>query len=303
MLGRFTGPDRLARIAEVLLRQHPVQGNQAVADELAAVADLKSYAVGEILIQQDGDDNEIYFILDGRVSILVNGRQVAERKSGQHVGEMALIDPAGRRTATVIAAVDTTVARVEAEKFIPIADRHPSMWRRLAIELVERFRQRGASLSPPNPVPRVFIGSSVEGLAVAKAIQSGLSHSGANVETWTQNVFTASSGTMESLEKKAATTDLAILVATADDATKIRGKKVAVARDNVIFELGLFMGAIGRDRTVFVIPRGAKLHIPSDLLGITPLDYDPPPDLADLPARLGHVCTEIERLIKGKGAR
>ena len=122
-------------------------------------------------------------------------------------------------------------------------------------------------------------------------------------ETWTQNVFTASFGTMEALEKKTASADFAVLVATADDATKMRGKKVPVARDNVIFELGLFMGAISRPRTVFVIPRGANLHIPTDLLGITPLDYQPATDPADLPARLGHVCTEIEQMIKTLGAR
>ena len=303
MLHRFTGPDGKVRLADALLRQHPVQGNQTVADELAAAAELHVIPAGTSFIEQDGTDNDIYFILDGRTSVRVNGRHVADRSSGQHIGEMALIDPVGRRVAAVVAVTETTVAKVDALQFIPIADRHPAVWRRQAIELVERLRQRGANIRAPNSEPRVFVGSSVEGLPVLNAIQAGLSHLRAVVEPWTQNVFTPSAGTMEALEKKVETSDFAVLVATADDAATMRGKDVNVARDNVVFELGLFMGALGRPRTVFVTPRGADLHIPSDLLGITPLTYQVPTNLADLPAKLGPVCIEIAKLVETMGPR
>src|SRR4051794_4472052 len=106
--------------------------NLARFSSVAAVAQLVSFNPQDVLIQQDGDDNDILFILDGRVSVLVNGRQVAERSGGHHVGEMALIDPVGRRSATVVAVTHTTVAKVTAEHFVPIADKHPSVWRRLA---------------------------------------------------------------------------------------------------------------------------------------------------------------------------
>ena len=302
MMHRFTGPAGIANLGEALLRQSPVQGNAEVAKALAEAATLHQFAPSDVLLAQDGDDNDISFILDGRVSVLVNGRQVSERAGGQHVGEMALIDPVGRRSATVVALTTTLVAKVSAEAFVPIADAHPKVWRLLAVELVERFRQRGASLSAPNVEPQVFIGSSVEGLPVAKAIQAGLAYVPALVETWSTNVFTASSGTMETLTAKAAKADFAIFVATADDTLMVRDSTVPAVRDNVIFELGLFIGALGRMRTVFVMPRDVEMHIPTDLLGITPLKYKSG-TIEELPARLGPVCTEIETLIRKHGPK
>ena len=41
------------------------------------------------------------FLLAGRVSVVVHGREVAIRSAGQHVGEMGMIDPAAPRCASV----------------------------------------------------------------------------------------------------------------------------------------------------------------------------------------------------------
>lgn len=46
--------------------------------------------------------------------------------------------------------------------------------------------------------------------------------------------------------------DFAILILTPDDTAVSGGRSKNVARDNVIFELGPFMGALGRDRTFVV---------------------------------------------------
>jgi predicted nucleotide-binding protein len=50
-------------------------------------------------------------------------------------------------------------------------------------------------------------------------------------------------------------------------------KKKPSPRDNVIFELGLFMGALTRTRTFVLAPSQVDLKIPSDLLGVTFLRY------------------------------
>ena len=45
-------------------------------------------------------------------------------------------------------------------------------------------------------------------------------------------------------------------------------------RDNVVFETGLFMGAMGRDRVFVVYDKKAELKIPSDFDGITMAGFD-----------------------------
>jgi CRP/FNR family cyclic AMP-dependent transcriptional regulator len=301
MIERFRGEHGLRLLIEALLRQGLVSGQRDIAEKIAAKAVLKQFAPGEKIITQGAADNEVYFLLSGDAAIEVNGRFVAQRRSGQHLGEMALVDPGGRRTATVIAKNEMVAAILSEPDFTAIAGEHPRLWRLLAVDLVDRFRQRAFALRAPNPEPWVFIGSSVEALPVAEAIRSGLRHVRAVVEIWTQNVFEAAKGTIEVLEAKAAQIDFAVLVLTADDVALIR-EKVDAARDNAIFALGLFMGGLGRSRTYMVLPRGAELGIATDVLGITPLAYRPG-GLDDLAARLGPVCTDLERLIRKHGPK
>jgi steroid delta-isomerase-like uncharacterized protein len=116
--------------------------------------------------------------------------------------------------------------------------------------------------------PRVFIGSSVEGLAVAEAIEFDLQFF-ADVTLWDQGVFHLSQGTLAALQQAADTADFAILVLTADDVTTRRGQTYVTARDNVIFELGFFMGHLGPERTFIVYSRDDSPTLPSDLAGIT----------------------------------
>lgn len=127
---------------------------------------------------------------------------------------------------------------------------------------------------PLPDLPIVFIGSSTEGLEIGRYLQLVLEEAGECVVTrWDQGVFTASSYTMESLTQAAKGADFAILVATADDTVESRGASRPMVRDNVIFELGLFIGALGRERTYIVADRDSDLQLPTDLAGITWLPY------------------------------
>lgn len=147
--------------------------------------------------------------------------------------------------------------------------------------------------------PRLFIGSSAEGLQVAEAIQQGLDF---NVETtiWHQGVFGLSEGTLESLTNRCNDFDFAVLVLTPDDLLTSREVEGPGPRDNVIFELGLFMGALGRGRTFIVYNRDQELKLPSDLAGVNAAKFGNRTD-GNLQAALGPVCTairtQIERVI------
>lgn len=148
--------------------------------------------------------------------------------------------------------------------------------------------------------PRVFIGSSVEGLEIAYAIQQNLTYD-ADVTVWDQGVFELSKTTIESLIDIINKTDFGVFVFNKDDITKMRNKSENVVRDNVLFEFGLFIGKLGRERVYFVIPNRTNLHLPSDLLGITPGKFDPNREDKSLQAATGPVCHQIRLRIKDLG--
>ena len=54
----------------------------------------------------------------------------------------------------------------------------------------------------------------------------------------------------------------------------MRGRVLTSARDNVIYELGLFSGKLGPERCFFVVPESEKVHLPTDLAGITAGEYE-----------------------------
>jgi predicted nucleotide-binding protein len=127
-----------------------------------------------------------------------------------------------------------------------------------------------------SPKPRVFIGSSTEHLGAAEALQILLSER-TRPRIWRQG-FDLSQGYLEALVSEIARADYAVILLAPDDTLTRRYVTGAAPRDNVIFELGLFMGALGRDHVFMVRPRGLQLQLPSDLDGIVAATYDPPED-------------------------
>ncbi len=146
------------------------------------------------------------------------------------------------------------------------------------------------------PKPRCFVGSSAEGLDIARAVQEELEHD-AEVTVWSQDVFRLSEITVDSLLRALDTTDFAILVLSPDDVLRIRGEEHRAARDNVVFELGLSIGRLGRQRSFILAPRNTDLHIPTDLVGITPATFDPHRSDRNLVAAVGPACAKVRRAI------
>lgn len=147
--------------------------------------------------------------------------------------------------------------------------------------------------------PRVFIGSSVESLDIARALQSSLDYDCETV-VWNQGVFKLSSTAMNDLSKTE-NIDFAIFIFSPDDITIIRNQEYQTVRDNLILEFGLFVGKIGLDRVFFIIPKNAKLHLPTDILGITPGYYEANRKDKNILASLGPVSTQILSQIKQLG--
>lgn len=150
-----------------------------------------------------------------------------------------------------------------------------------------------------SPRPFLFIGSSAEGLPLAKAIQQNLEHA-CESQIWSQGLFGLSSGTLETLCDKATDFDFAVLALTPDDLTESRGEVRPSPRDNVILELGIFVGVLGRSRVFVVADRAAKPKLPSDLAGVMLAEFQPP-DRGSLMSAAGAACTQIEAAMSSLG--
>jgi hypothetical protein len=113
--------------------------------------------------------------------------------------------------------------------------------------------------------PSIFIGSSSEAIPVAQLVHDECSRFG-DCKVWT-NLFEIGNSAYEDLVNMLGLYDYGILVATADDKVRSRRKTASAARDNVLFEFGLFAGSLGRNRSFLLAESG--INIPSDLKGIT----------------------------------
>ena len=302
MITRFRGTENRARLISALRQQTIIHDNETLSRKLADRAEILSLEPREGLIVQGEADNDIYFILAGRLSIIVNGREVAIREPGQHVGEMALIDPSAKRSASVVAIEQTVVAKISEAYFSPLANEYPRVWQLIATELAKRLQQRNKLVASTNPRPVLFIGSSKESLPVAQAIRSNFAHDDFVVKLWTDRVFGPSQFVITELEKQIQEADFAVLVLGRDDEVISRNQKSDAPRDNVIFELGLFMGALSHERTFMIIPRPCDIKIPTDLLGLTPLDYRLE-DSDDFVSLLGPACDKLREIINKMGVK
>jgi len=148
--------------------------------------------------------------------------------------------------------------------------------------------------------PRLFIGSSVESLEIADAVNLNLDHQ-AEVTIWRNGTFDLASNTIDSLTKKAKSVDFSLFIFSPDDITLIRGQEKPVVRDNVIFELGLFIGSLGKERCFILKPRDVDLYFPTDLLGITLGDFEPNRSDEDLVSAVNHTCVLIKKQMEKLG--
>lgn len=145
--------------------------------------------------------------------------------------------------------------------------------------------------------PKLFIGSSSEALEVANAIQENLNHD-AEVTVWNQGIFKLSSISLIDLISVLSKSDFAIFVFNPDDIGIIRQQQHSIVRDNVIFELGLFIGKLGQNNVFYLVPENETIHLPTDLLGVKPGNYNSKRADKNLLAALGPFCNQVRSQLK-----
>jgi len=146
--------------------------------------------------------------------------------------------------------------------------------------------------------PRIFLGSSGQQEKLLQELTRGLQDI-ADVEPWT-TVFNPGVSTLERLVELTREVDFAAFVFAQDDwttkgASPETGTGEASPRDNVVFEAGLFGGALGMRRTFILHANGAKL--PTDLLGLTSVRYDPD----TTPAIVRQINEKLRNAIEAEG--
>jgi CRP/FNR family transcriptional regulator, cyclic AMP receptor protein len=269
---RFEGPNGQRLLQTVLRDQSILENNDDVVKAAASKVSIMTYEKGQAIITQGDTDSDMFLILAGSVVVVKDGREVEHRSAGTVVGELVAIDPSSIRSVTVKACEPTVAARLAEVDLTSIADTFPFVWRHLAKELACRLRARNAGPFRPTK-PRVFIASSTEAIERAKDLRDRLQSEIVDVDIWNTGVFEAGMTYIESLESELLKADFAVLFLSPDDYVLSRGEVTSSPRDNVIFELGLFVGTLTRKRAIMVQPDGVDLKIPTDLLGVNTIKY------------------------------
>lgn len=153
--------------------------------------------------------------------------------------------------------------------------------------------------------PTVFVGSSVESLPVLRAVERLLG-SFADVTPWTDSdKFKKIGGYfLDSLIVASGQFDFAVLIFGPDDVVRSRKTVKEAPRDNVVFELGLFLSKLERKRTFVIAPKiwKSELRILSDLQGLNLAEYEPVMK-EDLERSLKGICQSIGKQIRVRGPR
>ena len=131
------------------LREVHVLSELSDGDLAGLAADLaeRRVAAGDAIVGEGTGGVAFFFILEGETSVRVGGEEVATLGRGDYVGELALLDPDGPRTATVIAKSDVVLAAMSAWQFRPFVLAQPEVAWTLLQRLARRLREAQAPVS------------------------------------------------------------------------------------------------------------------------------------------------------------
>jgi CRP-like cAMP-binding protein len=134
MVGRDAYLDHLAQVPLfAACSKKELQTIARASDELALPA-------GRVLVEQDTSGHECFVLVDGTVSVTINGNKVATLGPGAYFGELSLLDK-GPRTATVTAETPVTVLVLGPREFATVLDDVPSLTHKMLAALAGRLRE------------------------------------------------------------------------------------------------------------------------------------------------------------------
>lgn len=123
---------------------------------------------------------------------------------------------------------------------------------------------------------RVFVGSSLEASDEDKLVRRILEDNGIEPITW-KNVFNVGEFSLDSLINISEKVHGAIIISTPDDKVWYRGTEIFAPRDNILFEMGLFIKALGAKHVALIFCKdfdGKSPKMPTDINGMNVIFFE-----------------------------
>jgi hypothetical protein len=143
---------------------------------------------------------------------------------------------------------------------------------------------------------KIFVASSTEALKDARQVCAWIKEAECEPNLWPDS-YGPGEHTVDSLKRTAIASDAAVFILSADDKIAYRGNILSSPRDNIIFELGLFIGTFeGQSvkRAIYCVTGDVK--VASDLAGLTCLQLDTKSKTPQCRQKIIDWCNEIKQM-------
>jgi prolyl-tRNA editing enzyme YbaK/EbsC (Cys-tRNA(Pro) deacylase) len=130
---------------------------------------------------------------------------------------------------------------------------------------------------------KIFVGSSLEACIQDKFVRKVIENNGIEAVTW-KDVFHTGDFTLDSLVKTAQKVHGAIIISTPDDKVWVRGAESLAPRDNILFEMGFFINALGAKHAALIFchdDKGKSPKIPTDIHGLNVIFFEKGKNIAN----------------------
>jgi predicted nucleotide-binding protein len=302
MKARFEGADGQRLLIEELSKQRLVSGDRQLASEIAACGELRQVEPGEEIIREGGADNHISFIISGSFDTIVRGWRVAQRGAGNSIGEISAVQASEPRSATVKAKETSVLCVLTEAQLNHLGNSYPEIYRRLSQELARRLLEGNNLVSASCENLSVLIVSAIEGLPIARTIQTAFEYDPFFVQVWKNGIFLDSGYPLESFERALERADFAIVVSSSEGVLQKKADGSDSPSSNIVFELGFLMGKLGRHRTLLLEPRNQRIDLPANIGIVETLSY-PVSEGAPALAAMQPTCEQLRSQIKQYGPR
>jgi CRP/FNR family cyclic AMP-dependent transcriptional regulator len=291
-MSRYVGD----RLETAIREQKLVDGDRKLARQLLKIGTQIEIANREVVYREGSTTQGIFLILLGTIQLTQNGNVLRILHEGEDLGTLPLLFSDPRYTVTATAMTDALLFHLPERRFTQVSQKFPALWKNAAKIQGERLRHQNRLFLPKNNPVKIFIGSSLEGLSRAQRLATCLAKDRETVQVILWNkVFGNNQYPLEVFANKLNEWDFAAVIWTADDLTKSRLRTSPSPRDNLVFEAGLSIGRLGRERTFILIPgrtAGSGLKVPSDLKQAALMEYRK----ADMSDAAERIRTEIHPL-------